>query len=58
MTLYYNLAVYKSSYELLKIILLESDNFSRQYKYTLGQRMKDEAMTLIKNIFLFFQSLL
>ena len=51
MALYYNLAVYKSSYQLLKIILLESDNFSRQYKYTLGQQMKDEAMTLIKNIY-------
>ncbi len=51
MALYYNLAVYESSYKLLQIILLETDNFSRQYKYTLGQQMKDEAMIIIKNIY-------
>jgi hypothetical protein len=51
MALYYHLAVYKSSYQLLQIILSESDNFSRQYKYTLGQQMKDEAINIIKNIY-------
>lgn len=51
MALYYNLAVYKSSYRLVKKLFMETENFSRQYKYTTGQQMKNEAMILIKNIY-------
>jgi len=51
MALYYNLAVYKSSYKLVKKLFTETENFSRQYKYTTGQQMKNEAMILIKNIY-------
>lgn len=51
MGLYYNLPVYKVSYKLVRMILLETENFAREYKYTIGQQMKDEVMTLIKNIY-------
>jgi hypothetical protein len=35
------------------VILLfqNSDNFAREYKYTIGQQMKDEGALLIKNIY-------
>ncbi len=51
MALYYNLPVYKASYGLTQRIFLEVENFSREYKYTTGQEMKNEAMLLIKNIY-------
>ncbi len=51
MALYYNLPVYKSSYQLTRMLFLATENFSRQYKYTTGQQIKNEAMILIKNIY-------
>jgi hypothetical protein len=51
MGLYYNLPVYKTAYRLLGLIFVQSKDFSREYKYTIGQEMKQEGMTLIKNIY-------
>lgn len=51
MALYYNLPVYKVSYTLITQIYECSSNFVREYKYTLGQQMKDEGATLIKHIY-------
>lgn len=51
MALYYNLPVYKASYKLTKLLFLKTEDFAREYKYTIGQQIKDEAMTLIKNIY-------
>jgi len=51
MGLYYKLPVYKVSYELVRMIFSETENFAREYKYTIGQEMKQQAMCLIKNIY-------
>jgi len=51
MALYYNLPVYKAGYKLVKLLFSETGNFAREYKYTIGQQLKDEGMSLIKNIY-------
>ena len=51
MALYYTLPVYKASYKLVSMLFESSGNFAREYKYTVGQQMKDEGLSLIKNIY-------
>ena len=51
MGLYYNLSVYKAAYRLLGLIFEQSSNFSREYKYTVGQEMKQDGIGLIKDIY-------
>ena len=51
MALYYNLPIYKASYRLVFILFTNSSNFSREYKYTVGQKLKDEGLLLIKNLY-------
>lgn len=51
MALYYNLPVYKASYKLMDKLFISSSNFSREYKYTVGQELKVEGYSLIKNIY-------
>jgi hypothetical protein len=51
MALYYTLPVYKASYKLVSMLFVTSGNFAREYKYTVGQQMKDEGLSLIKNIY-------
>ena len=51
MALYYNLPIYRASYKLTVMLFASSSGFAREYKYTIGQQMKDEAMGLIKNIY-------
>ncbi len=33
------------------MIFSETENFAREYKYTIGQEMKGQSMCLIKNIY-------
>jgi hypothetical protein len=51
MATYNNLPVYKTAYDLLLEIFQTTKNFSREYKYTIGQDLKLEATQLIKRIF-------
>ncbi|MEI6463041.1 MAG: four helix bundle protein [bacterium] len=51
MAIYYNLPVYKVSYRLVFMLFQTSSDFSREYKYTIGQDLKNEGMDLIKNIY-------
>ena len=51
MALYYKLPVYKASYALVLALFADSDNFAREYKYTIGQQLKLEGLALIKNIY-------
>ncbi|MDR2190361.1 MAG: four helix bundle protein [Candidatus Peribacteria bacterium] len=51
MTTYDNLPVYKASYDLLIKIFVAVKNFSKEYKYTLGDVIKKEAISLITNIY-------
>ena len=51
MATYNNLPVYKASYDLLVEIFKFTQNFNREYKYTLGERLKNETIDMITNIF-------
>jgi hypothetical protein len=51
MGLYDNLPIYKTSYDLLIKIFQIVRNFSKEYKYTLGEKLKNETIELIILIF-------
>ena len=51
MATYNHLPVYKTSYDLLTEIFKFTRNFSREYKYTIGESLKNETITLITNIY-------
>lgn len=51
MALYTALPVYKVAYDLLIEIFKRTKLFSREYKYTLGERLKNESLELIINIY-------
>lgn len=51
MGLYYDLPIYKASYKLVYMLFTCSGCFAREYKYTVGQELKDEGLHLIKNIY-------
>jgi len=46
---YKHLPIYKLTYDLLLRMMVATHGFSREYKYTIGQRMKDETIDLIAN---------
>jgi hypothetical protein len=51
MTTYYNLPVYKQSYDLLLDIFKLTKEFNREYKYTIGEELKKETTAMIVNVF-------
>jgi hypothetical protein len=51
MALYYNLPVYKESYDLLLQVFETVKKTPREYKYTLGERLKNETTDLLIHIF-------
>jgi len=51
MALYYELNVFKDVYHLILKIFEYSQDFPREYKYTLGQDMKRDAMQLVRSIY-------
>ncbi|MBI5218130.1 MAG: four helix bundle protein [Bacteroidia bacterium] len=51
MATYDNLPVYKASYDLLVEIFQFVKNFSKEYKYTVGEKLKNETLEMIMNIF-------
>jgi hypothetical protein len=51
MSTYNHLQVYKTSYDLFLEIFKLTKNFSREYKFTIGQRLKDETLDLMTNIY-------
>jgi len=44
---YKHLPIYKGAYDLLLRIMIATKDFPREYKYTLGQKLKDEVMEMI-----------
>lgn len=48
---YNHLPVYKVSYDLLIEMFKTIKDFNREYKYTLGENIKKEAMEMITNIY-------
>ena len=51
MSVYYDLPVYKQSYDLLLDIFKLTKEFNREYKYTIGEELKKETTAMIINIY-------
>lgn len=51
MSTYDNLSVYRASYDLLVELFRFTKNFSREYKFTLGENIKKETVEMITNIY-------
>lgn len=51
MALYYNLPVYKESYDLLLLLFQFCSKLPREYKFTLGERLKNDSTDLLLHIF-------
>jgi len=51
MALCYDLPVYKDTYQLALKIFEYTKDFSREYKYSLGQDMKRDALLLVRSIY-------
>jgi len=51
MAIYLYLPVYKASYDLVLEAFETVKNFNREYKYTLGENIKKEAIEMITDIY-------
>ena len=51
MALYYDLPVFKDTYQLTLKIFELTQHFSREYKFTLGQDMKRDCIALVRSIY-------
>ena len=51
MALYTELPVYRDSYTLILKVFEYTKEFDKEYKYTLGQDMKRDALRLMRSIY-------
>lgn len=51
MALYVDLPVYRDTYQLILKIFEYTKDFGREYKYTLGQDMKKDALKLVRHLY-------
>lgn len=51
MAIYDNLPVFKDTYDLLLLIIRQSSNLQREFRYTIGQDIKKEIMGLCIDIY-------
>ena len=51
MALYYDLPVFKDVYKMTLEIFRITTNFSREYKFTLGQDLKRGCILLVRHIY-------
>jgi hypothetical protein len=51
MALYSDLPVYKSTYDLLLAIFCFTKDFGKEYKYTVGESLKNETIALLTLIY-------
>jgi four helix bundle protein len=51
MALYDTLPVYKASYDLMLMVFEFCRHFRKEYKYTLGEKLKNETLEMIMNIY-------
>ena len=49
--LYYELPVYKDTYQLLRLIYEVAGKFPREHKFDLGQNMKRDALLLCQSLY-------
>jgi hypothetical protein len=52
MALYYDLPVFQDVYRLVLLLFQYTTNFSREYKFTLGQDMKRDGIVLVRSNYL------
>jgi len=51
MAQYQRLPIYKQTYDILLRTMTATKDFPREYKYTLGQKLKDELIELVVMIY-------
>ncbi len=51
MALYFNLPVYKDSYDMLLMVFKYCSKLPKEYKYTLGERLKNDCTDVLVSIF-------
>ena len=51
MAIYDNLPVYKTTYDLLLNLFNVCQNMERDYKFTIGEKLKNETVELIINVY-------
>lgn len=51
MAQYQHLPIYRLTYELLQRVMVVSKDFPREYKFTLGQKIKDEVIEMVLLIY-------
>ena len=51
LALYYDLPVFKDVYKMTLCIFELTANFSREYKFTLGQDLKRDCILLVRSIY-------
>ncbi len=51
MAQYQHLPIYKQTYDVLLRTMMATKDFPREYKYTLGQKIKDELIELVVLIY-------
>jgi hypothetical protein len=51
LALSHELPIYKDTYKLILLIFERTQHFSREYKFTLGQDMKRDAICLVRSIY-------
>ncbi len=51
MARYQHLPIYRLTYELLQRVMIVTKEFPREYKFTLGQKLKDEVIELVVQIY-------
>jgi len=52
MALYYDLPVFQDVYRMALLLFQYKKDFPREYKFTLGQDLKCEGITLVRSIYL------
>jgi hypothetical protein len=48
---YYHLPIYKEMYGLLLDVFKRVEKLDREYKHTIGERLKNECLDILKNIY-------
>jgi len=48
---YKHLPIYKATYDLLQKVTFYTRNFPRDFKYTLGDRLREEVINLVIYVF-------
>ena len=51
MAQYQHLPIYKATYELLRIVTQATSNFPRAYKYSLGDKLREEVVEMVVFVF-------